>query len=142
MDWLDAHPAVKGNTDIFATSDHGFATISRSEIDRMCHRTLSESARYDYVGPEGNIDTLEGTLPFGFLALDLAYDLQLKVFDPDRHPPGSRLYRRLHVGSGGAAVALNTWEHPIAGNGLIGTDVHRLDGADARIIVAANGGRT
>jgi arylsulfatase A-like enzyme len=140
MAWLEAHPAVKANTDIVVTSDHGFATISRSEIDRTGHRTASESARHDYVGAEGTIDTLEGTLPFGFLALDLAYDLQLNVFDPDRHPVGSRLYRKLRIGSAGAAVQLTTWEHPIAGNGFIGADVQRPDGADARVIVAANGG--
>jgi len=140
MAWLDAHPEVKANTDIIVTSDHGFATISRSEIDRAGHRTVSESATHDYVGGDGTLDTLKGTLPFGFLALDLAYDLQLDIFDPDRHVPGSRLYRKLHIGSAGAALPVTTWEHPIAGNGLIGTDVQRADGADARVIVAANGG--
>ena len=35
--WLDAHPDVKATTDVFVTSDHGFATISRREIDRMGH---------------------------------------------------------------------------------------------------------
>jgi arylsulfatase A-like enzyme len=140
MAWFDAHPDVKANTDIVVTSDHGFATISRSEIDRTGRLTVSESARHDYVGAEGNIDTLEGTLPFGFLALDLAYDLRLNIFDPDRHAPGSRLYKKLRVGSASAALPLATWEHPIAGNGFIGSDVQRPDGADARIIVAANGG--
>ena len=140
MAWFDAHPDVKANTDIVVTSDHGFATISRSEIDRTGRLTSSESARHDYLGPDGTIDTLKGTLPFGFLALDLAYDLQLNLFDPDRHAPGSALYRRLRIGSAGAAVPLTTWEHPSAGNGFIGADVQRPDGSDARVIVAANGG--
>jgi arylsulfatase A-like enzyme len=140
MAWFDAHPDVKANTDIVVTSDHGFATISRSEIDRTGQFTVSESARHDYLGPEGNIDTLKGTLPLGFLALDLAYDLQLNIFDPDRHAPGSRLYKKLRVGSAGAAAPMTTWEHPIAGNGFIGSDVQQPDGTDACVIVAANGG--
>ena len=140
MAWFDAHPAVKANTDIVVTSDHGFATISRSAIDRTGHLTASEAARHDYLGADGNIDTLKGTLPWGFLALDLAYDLQLNVFDPDRHAPGSRLYKRLRIRTAAAAVPLTTWEHPISGNGLLGLDVQRSDGADARVIVAANGG--
>jgi hypothetical protein len=138
--WLDAHPAVKANTDIVVTSDHGFATISRSEIDRAGHRTASESARHDYLGPDGGIDTVKATLPYGFLALDLAYDLQLNLFDPDDRLPGSRVYRKLRIGLSGDAVALDTWEHPVGGNALIGTSVQRLDGGDARLIVAANGG--
>jgi arylsulfatase A-like enzyme len=138
--WLDAHPAVEANTDVVVTSDHGFATISRSEIDRAGHLTARESARHDYLGEDGGIDTLKGTLPVGCLALDLAYDLQLNVFDPDRHPRGSRLFRQLRTGSSGDAVPLDTWEHPLGGNALIGVAVRRPDGSDARLIVAANGG--
>jgi predicted AlkP superfamily pyrophosphatase or phosphodiesterase len=140
MAWFDAHPDVKANTDIVVTSDHGFATISRSEIDRTGRRTARESAQHDYLGPRGNIDTLKGTLPFGCLALDLAYDLQLDVFDPDQHPQGSRLFKRLRIGSSGNAIPLDTWEHPLKGNAFIGVSVRRPDGADARLIVAANGG--
>jgi arylsulfatase A-like enzyme len=138
--WLDAHPAVGANTDVVVTSDHGFATISRSELDRAGHRTRRESARHDYLGWDGGIDTLEGTLPFGCLALDLAYDLQLNVFDPDQHPPGGRLYKQVRIGSSGDAPPLRTWEHPRKGNGLLGIGVLRPDGRDARLIVAANGG--
>jgi hypothetical protein len=66
--------------------------------------------------------------------------MQLNLFDPDRHAPGSTRYRRLRIGSAGAAVPMTTWEHPIAGNGFIGADLQRPDGSDARVIVAANGG--
>jgi arylsulfatase A-like enzyme len=138
--WLDAHPEVAARTDLVVTSDHGFATISRSEIDRTGRRTARESARHDYLGPHGGIDTLKTNLPFGFLALDLAYDLQLGLFDPDQHAADSRLYKRLRIGSSGDAVGLDTWEHPQLGNGLLGASVRRPDGADARLIVAANGG--
>jgi arylsulfatase A-like enzyme len=138
--WLHAHPGIEADTDIVVTSDHGFATISRSEIDRTGRLTTRESARHDYLGEGGRIDTLKGTLPLGFLALDLAYDLQMNVFDPDQRERGSLLFRKLRIGSAADPVPLETWEHPLRGNALIGANVLRPDGGDARVIVAANGG--
>ena len=135
MTWLDAHPAIKANTDVFVTSDHGFSTISRREIDRMGHPTTAESAQHDYVDATGRIDTVKGVLPFGFLAIDLATSMQTNLFDPDQHAENSRVYKRLSIDP-----ALSAWEHPVLGNGLIGTDVRRIDGSDATAIVAANGG--
>src|SRR5579859_5749786 len=85
LDWLDAHPEIGANTDIFLTSDHGFATISRQEIDRTGHLTKSEAARHYYLDPAGKLDTDKGTLPLGFLAIDLALGLKTNLFDPDRH---------------------------------------------------------
>jgi arylsulfatase A-like enzyme len=140
LDWLDGHPTVKSNTDVFVTSDHGFATISRSALDRQGHLTSRESARHDYLGEGGHIDTLKGTLPNGFLALDLAYDMQLGVFDADQREAGSRRFRSVRIGSSGDRVALDTWEHPVHGSALLGTNVVRSDGGDARLIVAPNGG--
>ena len=133
--WLDAHPATKANTDIFVTSDHGFATISRREIDRNGRTTMSEAAQHDYLDAQGGVETAKGTLPYGFLAIDLARDLQLNLFDPDRRAAaGDGLpYPRLRLGPA-------AWEHPLIGNGLIGTEIHRPDGSDATAIVAANGG--
>ena len=140
LEWLDAHPAIGADTDVLVTSDHGFATVSRSEIDAVGHLTTSESAAHDSIGAEGEIDSVRSTLPIGFLALDLAYDLELNLFDPDSRPAGSRLYRRVRLGSRAVPVPVGTWEHPLRGNALIGPDVRRPDGADARLIVAANGG--
>ena len=137
--WFDSHPAIKAATDIVVTSDHGVATISRGPIDSSSRLTTSESARHDYIGPDGTMDTLKGTLPFGFLALDLAYDLQLNLFDPDRRTAGSRLYRRLRQRSADGST-LTTWEHPLLGNGFLSMTAPSQDGADARVIVAANGG--
>ncbi len=137
--WLDAHPDIRANTDIVVTSDHGFATISRSEIE-PARRTARESARHDYLGADGAIDTLTGMLPCGFLALDLAYDLKLNVFDPDQRVAGSTAFRKLRVGSSAAAVPSATWEHPISGNAMLATSVERSDGSDARLVIAANGG--
>jgi hypothetical protein len=74
-------------------------------------------------------------LPNGYLAIDLALGLRTNIFDPDRRAPdGVRgPYRKLRL-------QFDTWEHPASGNGLLGTDVQKLDGSDARAIVAANGG--
>jgi arylsulfatase A-like enzyme len=138
--WLDAHPDVKANTDVLVSSDHGFATISRSQLDRSGRSTSRESARHDYLGADGRIDTLKGTLPYGCLALDLAYDLQLSLFDPDQRSHGGRSYRQLRIGSSGELVPLTTWEHPAKGNALLGVSLRKPDGSDARLIVAANGG--
>jgi arylsulfatase A-like enzyme len=135
LSWLDAHPAIKANTDVFVTSDHGFATISRREIDVTGRPTTSEAARHDYLDAAGRVDSAAGTLPPGFLAIDLARSLGLNLFDPDQHPDGSRLYRQLHIDPDA-----KTWEHPTSGNGLLGIDVTRPDASDARVIVAANGG--
>ncbi|HUL74358.1 MAG TPA: alkaline phosphatase family protein [Vicinamibacterales bacterium] len=133
--WLDAHPAVKANTDVIVTSDHGVSTISRRELDRTGRPTTAESAKHDYVDASGRIDTLKGVLPYGFLAIDLATSMKLNLFDPDQHAEGSRAFRRVAIDP-----SVGTWEHPIAGNGLIGIDVLKIDGSDARAIVAANGG--
>ncbi|HXW94019.1 MAG TPA: alkaline phosphatase family protein [Terriglobales bacterium] len=135
LDWLDSHPAIRGNTDIFVTSDHGFATISRREIDRNGHPTSSESAKHYYLDATGRVETDRGVLPLGFLAIDLALGLKTNLFDPDqRGPNGSRKpYKQLRL-------ALDAWEHPLLGNGLLGDDILKPDGADAKAIIASNGG--
>lgn len=79
-------------TNVVATSDHGFATISKES------RT-SAASRASYA------DVPEGHLPPGFLAIDLSRELGLPLFDPDRK---------------NAAVAPGS--HPRLSNGLIGTD--------------------
>jgi hypothetical protein len=139
LSWLDAHPAVKANTDVFVTSDHGFATIGRNAIDRAGHRSTSESAQHAYVDPNGAVDTEKGMLPTGFLAIDLALDFHMNLFDADRRAAGGGgggdAYRRVRIDGPDA------WEHPSLGSGLIGASVQKPDGSDARlVVVAANGG--
>jgi hypothetical protein len=128
LDWLDANPTVKANTDVFVTSDHGFATISKTEIAPGV-RTSSESAKHSYV------DIAPNQLPYGFLAIDLALALKTNLFDPDRRAEttGSGPFRQVRLGPG-------MFEHPSGGNGLIGAEIKREDGGDAIAIVAANGG--
>jgi arylsulfatase A-like enzyme len=135
LEWLDANPAVKANTDVFITSDHGFATISRQEITRTGRKTDSEAAKHYYLDAAGIIETDIGRLPYGFLAIDLALGLRMNLFDPDAPSAGGiRMpYRQVRLLPG-------QFEHPQKGNGLLGDVVEKLDGSDARVIVTANGG--
>jgi predicted AlkP superfamily pyrophosphatase or phosphodiesterase len=135
LDWLEAHPAVKANTDVFITSDHGFATISRREINPANDTTTEPSAALPYnVGPHEAAQP-PGTLPSGFLAIDLALWSHSRLFDPMvRSDSGDSIYKEV-VLSGEKA------DHPSNGNGLISEhSIKQLDGTDARLIVAANGG--
>src|SRR5262249_34414003 len=79
-------------TDIIATSDHGFSTISKES-------QTSSTVKTKFA------DTLPGHLPLGFVALDLAHALNLPLIDPDDG------YRKIGEG-----------EHTKKGNGLIGGD--------------------
>lgn len=133
--WLDANPTVKANTDLFVTSDHGFATVARRGIDAQRSASSAESAKHDYVDANGQLDTASGTLPAGFLAIDLALGMKTDLYDPDSRPAGSSSFKRLRLDP-----AAPTWEHPAFGNGYLGATSPKVDGSDARVIVAANGG--
>jgi arylsulfatase A-like enzyme len=135
LGWLDANPALKANTDIFVTSDHGFATISRREINRTGKLSAAESAQHYYLDANNNAEARIGTLPNGFLAIDLAVGMNTNLFDPDRRTPEG-------VPSPFRQVRLKPelFEHPTTGDGLIGDLILKVDGSDAKAIVAANGG--
>jgi hypothetical protein len=79
-------------TDIIATSDHGFSTISKES-------NTSSTVKGKFA------DTLPGHLPLGFVALDLAHALNLPLIDPDDG------YKVIADG-----------QHTKNGNGLIGGD--------------------
>jgi hypothetical protein len=83
------------STDIIATSDHGFSTISKES-------QTSSTAKTKFA------DALPGHLPLGFVALDLAHALNMPLIDPD---------------DGYKAIA--DGEHTKNGNGLIGGDKDR-----------------
>lgn len=140
--WLDKHPEVKADTDVFVTSDHGFATISRREIDRTAKVTSAESAQHLYYGASGKIATNKSYLPSGFLAIDLAWALQTNLWDPDSPAPaGSRTpYKQVHLTVDDTFKPVERWERPRHGNGLLGQSVYKTDGSDATAIVVANGG--
>ncbi len=142
LDWLDKHPLLKANTDLFVTSDHGFSTVSRRELDRAGAVTKSESLKHTYYNSAGQLTTKPGYLPSGFLAVDLAYALQTKLWDPDA-PAGSGSrspYKQVHLYLDELFHPLDQWESPVHGNGLLGQHAYKADGSDAMAIVAANGG--
>lgn len=142
LDWLEKHPEIKANTDILVTSDHGFSTVSRRELDRTGTVTKAESAQHFYYNAAAELDTGKGSLPSGFLAIDLAWSLQTKLWDPDsRAPIGSRSpYKQVNLRVDELFHPLDQWERPAQGNGLLGQNVYKVDGSDAMAIVAANGG--
>jgi predicted AlkP superfamily pyrophosphatase or phosphodiesterase len=80
------------STDIIATADHGFSTISKESQTSSTVKTRFA-------------DTPAGRLPRGFVALDLAHALNLPLIDPDND------YKT--IGDG---------QHTKFGNGLIGGD--------------------
>jgi len=133
LDWLDAHPAIKATTDVLVTSDHGFATISRREIgDGANSGEPSAALAYEVAGKDK--PEPPGTLPTGFLAVDLAIREHMRIFDPAvRAAGGSSVYAELALGG-------EKSQHPSTGSALLGDAVKQIDGQDAKLIVASNGG--
>jgi arylsulfatase A-like enzyme len=146
LDWLNAHPRIKRNTDILVTSDHGFATVSRREIDAARHPSTAESAQHFYLDADGKVDVQKGDLPPGCVAIDLAVALQTKLWDPDRRGSATSRFpfREVRIGALDSATGKTAgpadWERPSSGNGLLGPKIDQADGSDATAIVAANGG--
>ena len=137
LDYLAANPAVNAVTDVFVTSDHGFATISRHEVDAAGHATHSYSASFSYVSADGKPEMPQGWLPPGFLAIDLAHALNLPLFDADSQveATGDARYEPVDPGKRGA-----TRQHPVLGDALLGGTGLVQDQVDAQVVVAAGGG--
>lgn len=126
LDALAADPRMAADTDVFVTSDHGFATISKQSIDAGGTPTRSPAALVRYR------DVPAGFLPPGFLALDLAAALDEPLYDPDdpvKDAHGNPAWRRVLPG-----------QHPRIGNGLIGGSGEALEHTDAQVVVSSNGG--
>jgi arylsulfatase A-like enzyme len=102
-----AQLGLRDTTDIVVSADHGFSTISKQSAT-----SPAAAAKFK--------DVPNGSLPPGFLALDLATALHLPLFDPDKND---------------VAVDPAAGQHPSRGNGLIGLDSSKPD-----VVVAANGG--
>ncbi len=139
LDFIAADPALQAATDVFVTSDHGFATISRHEIDAAGHVTASYSSGFTYLGSDGKPETPPGWLPPGFLAIDLAHALGLPLFDPDSQitVAGTQRYEPVDPTKPGTSESR---QHPAAGDGLIGGMGAVQDPIDAKVIVTASGG--
>ncbi len=95
---------LDGTTDIVIAADHGFSTIEKESA-------TSPAAKITFD------DAPAGSLPSGFLAIDLSKALNLPLSDPD---------------DGGRPVA--DGHHPRRGDGLLG------DATKPQVVVTANGG--
>jgi hypothetical protein len=142
LDYVNANSKLRANTDVLVTSDHGFATISRHEIDSAMHFTQSYSATYQYRVDSGeDFEIPKGYLPVGFLAIDLARALGMRLYDPDKPiADGNGIVGYEEVDPTISHPTAILVQRPSSGNGLIGDKVHMPDGSDAKVIIAAYGG--
>ena len=100
-----AAQGLDATTDILVTADHGFSTISRQS-------KTSAAAKMDFDG------VVPGYLPPGFLGIDLARALGMKLYDPS-----------------GSEMRLDYRLFPRGGGSMIGDDA-----AHPKVVVAFNGG--
>ncbi len=137
LDYLDANPAVRDTTNVFVTSDHGFSTVSRREVDATGRATRSYSATLRYTDAEGRQEVNDGFLPIGFLAIDLARELNLPIYDPEQQiadSGGANRYARVDPSIARATTEVR--QRPtssaaiLGGTGRIGLPV------DASVIIA------
>ena len=139
LDFVAADPALSTSTDVFVTSDHGFATISRHEIDAAGHGSHGYSTAFAYRNPDGTPEAPPGWLPPGFLAIDLAHALRLPLFDPDVQVDIAGVAHYESIDPTKQRTPLSR-QHPATGNGLIGGTGAVQDHIDAKVIVTASGG--
>jgi hypothetical protein len=141
LNYIRGDPELAATTDIFLTADHGFATISKHEIDSAGHGTASYAAKWAYRDAQGRQDVNDGFLPPGFLAIDIAHELGLPLFDPDiqiNGPDGKKTFQPLDPKIPQQLATVG--QHPVNGNGLIGGTGRIANQTDAKVVVAANGG--
>jgi Type I phosphodiesterase / nucleotide pyrophosphatase len=139
LDFINNTPGLAAETDLFVTSDHGFSTISKHELDAAGKDVVkSYAAEQTYKDPTGRQEVPAGFLPPGFVAIDLAHFLHLPLFDPDKviTIDGKKSYKPVKPESPNSDTSE---QRPAAGDGLIG-GTGALAPADAKIVVAANGG--
>jgi arylsulfatase A-like enzyme len=141
LDFIQSDPKLAANTDIFLTADHGFATISKHDVDADGHTTKSYAATKIYKDQQGRQEVNTGFLPVGFLAIDIAHDLGLAIFDPDSQidgPDGKKSFEPVDPDI--AQQMPNLRQHPVSGNGLLGGTGSILKETDSKVVVVANGG--
>ena len=146
LDYLSGNLALAANTDVFVTADHGFSTISHHEADASGTNFIDDYAsQFIYKDATGRQEVNTGFTPAGFLAIDLAHQFQLPLFDPDNQVTAvdgvTKVYMPVDPTIPQQTAAVR--QRPASGNGLIGgtgkIPAHN-DKTDAKIIVAANGG--
>jgi arylsulfatase A-like enzyme len=138
LDYINSDATLAANTDIFITADHGFATISKHEIDNAGGVSKSFSTTITYKDTTGTQEVKTGWLPAGFLAIDLANTLSLPLFDPDSLSADGKSYLKVDWTAPQSTATLR--QRPASGNGIIGGTGAVQDVTDATIVIAANGG--
>ena len=137
LDYLDANHDVRDNTNLFVTSDHGFSTVSRRDVDAAGRATRSYSAGLRYTDADGRQEVNDGFLPIGFLAIDLAHELNLPLFDPE-HPfvddRGARRYEKVDPLRAKPMAGIR--QRPDTASALIGGTGRAELPLDADVIVA------
>ncbi len=138
--YVQSQPALRNNTDIILTADHGFSTISKHQVNASGAVVNDYASTITYRTATGRQEVNTGWLPVGFLAIDLAHHFGLPLFDPDTvvTTESGRKYTPV-VPTSGLPTA-TVLQHPASGNGLLGGTGAVLDKTDAKIVVAANGG--
>ena len=141
LNFINSDPQLAANTDIFLTADHGFATISKHEIDAEGYATTGYATKWIYKDAQGRQEVNTGFLPVGFVAIDLAHELGLPLFDPDSQidgPDGKKIFEPVDPAI--AQQLPNVRQHPVGGNGLLGGTGRIASQTDANVVIAANGG--
>ena len=139
LDFVNSTPGLAAETDLFVTSDHGFSTISKHELDPAGKNLVkSYAAEQTYKDATGRQEVPSGFLPPGFVAIDLAHFLNLPLFDADKVVTidSKKSYKPVNPESPNSDTSE---QRPASGDGLIG-GTGALAPADAKIVVAANGG--
>ena len=137
LEYLDAHPDVRDNTNVFVTSDHGFSTVSRRDVDASGRATRSYSATLRYRDSEGLQEVNDGFLPPGFLAIDLARELGLPLYDTEQQvvdDRGTHRYMRVDPSAGQATAAVRL--RPTGAAAIIGGTGRIASPTDANVVVA------
>jgi len=141
LDYIGSDPDLAATTNVFVTADHGFATISKRDLDASGRRlTRSYAASRSYRDGNGRLEVNAGSLPPGFVAIDLAQGLGLPLFDPDSQitVDGRRVYQPVDPTLEQPTATARP--RPATGHGLLGGTGRIGSPTDARIVVAANGG--
>lgn len=125
LDYLDTNPAVRENTNVFVTSDHGFSTVSKRDVDASGRATRSYSATLN-----------DGFLPVGFLAIDLAHELKLPLYDPEDQiaDTNGRRYATVDPSASHPAEGVRRW--PTEGAAIIGGTGRIGSPIDATVVIA------
>jgi phosphodiesterase/alkaline phosphatase D-like protein/arylsulfatase A-like enzyme len=150
IDYLKATPdpanpgkTLYDNTDIFVTADHGFSTISKQAVgvkfDANGVPTYINTTSYASTLSYPGVHT--GFLPPGFVAIDLAHDLDSTLYDPNK--PTAPVTTSNIDNIQYTAIDPTKGELTTSGNGVIGGSGKVVNGvidSSTQVVVAANGG--